>query len=145
MSHICRDSRGRTCRLLVPNQASHPKTISRIFVCGEQGNRTLTGFTRNILAGCHYEPILDYSPFCVPRKSRTPTSLDSYSSIFPIKLWRQFWELVRYRTEFFGTTNQRFTVKASNSILPHFTGLTDRLPYGRCGETSRVHRDSNPE
>ena len=26
----CRDSRGRTCRLLVPNQASHPKTISRI-------------------------------------------------------------------------------------------------------------------
>ena len=27
------------------------------------------------------------------------------------------WELVRYRTEFFGTTNQRFTVKASNSIF----------------------------
>ena len=81
------------------------------------------------------------------------------------------WELVRYRTEFFGTTNQRFTVKASNSIfkpinvglrctlfnplshpspllkqelsvsdttfkvfiLPHFTGLMDRLPYGSGG------------
>ena len=60
----CRDRECRTPRFLVPNQASHPATISRIFVCGEQGNRTLTGFTRNILAGCHYKPILDYSPFC---------------------------------------------------------------------------------
>ena len=63
-----------------------------------------------------------YSPFCVPRKSRTPTSLDSYSSIFPIKLWRQF--VVRTGLE---PVLPGIQIGAINTI-PHSPILSSTIP-----------------
>ena len=77
---------------ILPNKAEsigiepwllHPHLFSRQVVhqctllskiCGRQWNRTITAFTRNILAGCRNKPMFAYLPFCSDKEIRTLTN-----------------------------------------------------------------------
>lgn len=57
---------------LFSRQVVHQCTLLSIF-CGRQWNRTITAFTRNILAGCPNKPIFGYLPFGSNKEIRTLT------------------------------------------------------------------------
>lgn len=59
--------------------------LGHITICGRQGNRTLTAFTRNNLAGCLNKPIFDYLPF-VEFIGVEPTSQGLHSCAKPPQL-----------------------------------------------------------
>ena len=53
-----RDRRGRTFRLLLPKQASHPKTISRLFVTHE-GNAPSPMLSKSIVPLLYERAIIE--------------------------------------------------------------------------------------